>query len=580
MKELFFDSLFIWFEEYTIWGIFITDTNFKVIFWNKWLEVNTGIKKEKIIGQNIFEALPEIKRFENYFQQVLQGSSVILSQKFHKYLIPIEIKDEEYKYMQQTVQMFPLLERNVVKGIITIIEDVTDRVKREENYKKQIRNLKVLNDIQKSIFTLNKEELIDKLFEGAIKISNATFVYLFLMEENNFLLKRSTKNVLDYSKDLENPSCILIKVVKERKTIYIPFTKETDIKCISPLANTVLAIPILGKEKIFGVLVLEALERRAFREEDILNLETITMQSGIIFENIELLESLKESETRYRVLAEQSLTGVSLIQDNKFIYTNSRFIEVLGYPPRLEDLNDFIKYVHEEDKNRFMERYQQILESTFDYIIDEIKIRKINNEIAYLEISMVSVFYKGKKSILMSILDITYRKKLEEELKLLSITDALTGLYNRRGFMTLAEHTFSIANRLNKKIFVMFIDLDHMKEINDKLGHQMGDQALIDLANILRETFRQNDLIARVGGDEFVVLGIIGEENHKEIIIKRLLEKVEEFNSKGLRPYKISLSVGTAIYDPTEPISLEDLIQKADELMYEEKRRKKEAKKN
>lgn len=580
MKDLFFDSLFIWLEEYIIWGILITDTNFKVIFWNKWLEVNTGIKKEKIIGQNIFEVLPEIKRFENYFQQVLQGSSVILSQKFHKYLIPIEIKDEEYKYMQQAVQMFPLLEGNVVKGVITIIEDVTDRVKREENYKKQIRNLKILNDIQKSIFTLNKEELIDKLFEGAIKISNAPFVYLFLLEEDNFLLKRSTKNILDYSKDLENPSCILKKVVKERKTIYIPFIKETDIKCISPLANTVLAIPILGKEKIFGVLVLEAIERRAFREEDILNLETITMQSGIIFENIELLESLKESETRYRVLAEQSLTGVSLIQDNKFIYINSRFVEVLGYPPRLEDLNDFIKYVHEEDKNRFMERYQQILESTFDYIIDEIKIRKINNEIAYLEISMVSVFYKGKKSILMSILDINYRKKLEEELKLLSITDALTGLYNRRGFMTLAEHTFSIANRLNKKIFIMFIDLDHMKEINDKLGHQMGDQALIDLANILRETFRQNDLIARVGGDEFVVLGIIGEENHKEIIIKRLLEKVEEFNSKGLRPYKISMSVGTAIYDPAEPISLEDLIQKADELMYEEKRRKKEAKKN
>uniref|UniRef100_A0A7C3MIE7 Diguanylate cyclase n=1 Tax=Dictyoglomus thermophilum TaxID=14 RepID=A0A7C3MIE7_DICTH len=576
MNELFLSSLITWLEEYSIWGIFITDTNFKVIFWNKWLEVNTGIKKENIIGQNIFEVLPEIKKFESYFQQVLQGSSVILSQKFHKYLIPIEIKDKEYKYMQQTVQMFPLLEGNVEKGIIAIIEDVTDRVKREENYKKQIRSLKILNDIQKSIFTLDREELLDKLFEGAIKISNTPFVYLFLIKDGNFLLKKSTKNVLDYSKDLESPSCILKKVLSERRTIYIPYTKETDMKCVNPVSNSVLAVPILGKEKVLGILVLESLERNSFKQDDILNLETLTMQAAIIFENIELLEALRESEARYRVLAEQSLTGVSLLQDNKFIYTNSRFVEILGYPPRLETLNDFTKYVYEEDKNRFLERYNQILENTFEYIIDEIRIRKINNEIAYLEISMVNVLYKGKKSILLSILDITYRKKLEEELKLLSITDALTGLYNRRGFMTLAEHTFSIANRLNKKIIVMFIDLDHMKEINDKYGHQVGDQALIDLANILRETLRQNDLIARFGGDEFVIMGIIGEENHKEIVLKRLLEKIEEFNSKQDRPYKISISIGIVTYDPKNPVSLEDLLQKADEIMYEQKRIKKE----
>ena len=578
MKDLFFDSLFIWLEEYSIWGIFITDTNFKVIFWNKWLEVNTGIKKERIIGQNIFEALPEIKRFKYYFQQVLQGSSVILSQKFHKYLIPIEIKDEEYKYMQQTVQMFPLLDGNVVKGVITIIEDVTDRVKKEENYKKQIRSLKILNDIQKSIFTLNKEELIDKLFEGAIKISNAPFVYLFIIENNNYLLKKSTINALDFLHELENPLCIIKRAVEERRTIYVPFTKETNIKCINPSANSSLAIPIIGKEKIFGVLLLESISRSTFSKDDILNLETLAMQTSIIFENIDLVESLIESEDKYRMLAEQSLIGVFLIQENKIIYTNPRFAEILGYPSKLEILEDFTNLIHEEDRNRFKERYMQVLERTFDYIIDEFKIKKINKEINYLEISMVNVPHKGETAVLGTILDITYRKKLEEELKILSITDALTGLYNRRGFMTLAEHTFSLANRLNKKVVILFIDLDHMKAINDNLGHSVGDQALIDVANILKETFRQNDLIARVGGDEFVVMGIIGDDNHKEKIISRLLEKVNNFNEKEKKPYKISLSIGIAIYNPKNPLSLNELLEKADQLMYEEKSRKKENK--
>ncbi|MGC8814444.1 diguanylate cyclase [Dictyoglomus sp.] len=318
--------------------------------------------------------------------------------------------------------------------------------------------------------------------------------------------------------------------------------------------------------------------------QDLLSKEDTTLVKIIIIESIgktgnvkaiDILKMLMNTNDKDLLLAEQSLVGVFVIQEEKVIYVNPRFVEIFGYPTGLKTFNDFLNYIYEEDRERFKQRYHELLDKTFEYIIDEFKIKK-GKDIAYIEMSMVGIMYKGKPAILGTTLDITYRKKMEEELKILSITDPLTGLYNRRGFITLADHTLNLVKRLNKKAIILFIDLDYMKWINDNLGHNVGDQALIDVANILTSTFRQNDLIARIGGDEFVVLGIIGEENHKEKIIERLTEKVKEFNTKEKRPYKLSLSVGYVVYDPENPKTLEELLQLADQLMYEEKRLKKQ----
>ncbi|MEN2983807.1 MAG: diguanylate cyclase [Dictyoglomaceae bacterium] len=577
--EKYLKSYYQWIEEYIPWGVFAVDREFKIIFWNRWMEINTKKKKEEVLNKNLFEIFPELEKFRNFYLQALEGGSIILAQRFHKYLIPIKIEDEELKYMQQTAQIFPLMENEGIKGIITVIEDVTDRVKREENYKRQIRNLSILNDIQKSIFVLDFEECIEKIFDGILKLSNAPIVALFLKENGKLVLKKSTVNLEIDNEILNKPNCIINQALKEKKTLYISNIKETEIMCLEPSSNSLLALPLLGKEDTLGVLLLESFNRDAFKKNDILNLETIAMQGALILDNARLFSALKESEDRYRILAEQSLVGVFMIQEEKIIYVNPRFVELFAYPLKMETLEDFVNFISQEERERFRERYNMVLERSLDYIIDEFKARKSNNQTIYIEISMVNIHYKSKPTILGTILDITYRKQLEEELKILSITDALTELYNRRGFLTLAEHTLGLARRLNKKVIILFIDLDHMKWINDNLGHNVGDQALIDTANILRKTFRQNDLIARIGGDEFVVLGVIGEENHKEKIIERLMENVKKFNEEEKRPYEISLSVGLIVHNPEESISLEDLLEKADKLMYEEKRRKKEIKK-
>ena len=173
--------------------------------------------------------------------------------------------------------------------------------------------------------------------------------------------------------------------------------------------------------------------------------------------------------------------------------------------------------------------------------------------------------------------DISERKEMEERLREAAITDTLTGLFNRRGFFTLAEQQITLAKRNKRNMMLLFLDLNNMKEINDKFGHKEGDQALIDTASLLRQTFRESDIIARMGGDEFAVL--LTEPTGRDIEhiifvhIQNNLITYNEQNKKNGRAYKLSLSMGTAYYDPERPCSVGDLLSIADAMMYEEKKR-------
>jgi diguanylate cyclase (GGDEF)-like protein len=163
--------------------------------------------------------------------------------------------------------------------------------------------------------------------------------------------------------------------------------------------------------------------------------------------------------------------------------------------------------------------------------------------------------------------------KGEEALLALSLVDELTGLYNRRRFFVLTEQYLKLSVRTKKRLLLLFIDMDNLKWINDHHGHNEGDQALIDLANIFRKTFRESDIIARIGGDEFVVLSESIDESG-EILITRLHENLKDYNDKKSGRYPLSISIGTAQFDPEYPISIDELLSKADASMYGEKRTK------
>ncbi|MBN1836642.1 MAG: GGDEF domain-containing protein [Spirochaetales bacterium] len=166
------------------------------------------------------------------------------------------------------------------------------------------------------------------------------------------------------------------------------------------------------------------------------------------------------------------------------------------------------------------------------------------------------------------------RERVLEELRTLSLSDELTGIYNRRGFYILAEQQIKIARRTGRAMLLASADLDGLKRINDGFGHHEGDRALVDAAQILRESFRESDIIARMGGDEFVVLMTEKPEISSSILLERLARNLEAHNRKVTRPYPFSISVGFAYFDPEQPVSLQELLIQADKAMYERKGRK------
>lgn len=170
--------------------------------------------------------------------------------------------------------------------------------------------------------------------------------------------------------------------------------------------------------------------------------------------------------------------------------------------------------------------------------------------------------------------DITERKQMEKKLYNLSLTDELTGLYNRRGFFNLFKHHLKLSKRQNKNLLLLYADLDNLKEINDTLGHQEGDVVLMEVANVLRTTYRESDIIARIGGDEFVVFPVGTSDEHVDAIISRLQKNIDAFNAQNERSYRMSISVGVSRYDSLSPNSVDELLAEADRLMYSHKKNK------
>ncbi len=171
--------------------------------------------------------------------------------------------------------------------------------------------------------------------------------------------------------------------------------------------------------------------------------------------------------------------------------------------------------------------------------------------------------------------DITYRKHIEEKLRIMSITDELTNLFNRRGFFILADQQLKLANRQKKGIILHSIDVDNLKSINDTFGHQEGDLVLVETANILKDSFRESDIIARIGGDEFLVLQGESTDDHSDTPVRRLQERLASHNSRTSKKYQLSMSLGTAYFDPESPCSIDELLIQADNRMYDQKKRKK-----
>jgi diguanylate cyclase (GGDEF)-like protein len=189
---------------------------------------------------------------------------------------------------------------------------------------------------------------------------------------------------------------------------------------------------------------------------------------------------------------------------------------------------------------------------------------------------------KLQREHLQLLADKLYQKNMELEtandrLRNLSLTDELTGLNNRRGFMILATGLLKFARRTGQPLCLLYIDLDSLKAMNDALGHAAGDKVIIQFAHILTETFGDSDIIGRLGGDEFVVLTVEAAANDLSSVQARLQQNVETHNRQTTPGYALAFSMGGIQVDLDSSVTMEELLSQADAAMYKHKQSRKRA---
>lgn len=289
-------------------------------------------------------------------------------------------------------------------------------------------------------------------------------------------------------------------------------------------------------------------------------------------------EALRESEERSKYLIEHANELIYRTDDRgHLMFVNPTCIEILGFSEDELVGRHYLSLVKDEAREATEKFYVRQLIKKIPNAYQEIPVITRDGRELWLGQNSQLVLEQGRVVGFQAIArDITERKRAIEELESLSLTDDLTGLYNRRGFLTLVEQELKHAARTNDRFVLVFADLDGLKQINDNFGHHEGSHAIVKAADILKQTFRTSDIIARLGGDEFTVLALAASNDNAETIKARLEEKVRRLNLRRELPYELSISIGIVLLDPNSNLSIEELINKADAAMYEHKHAVKE----
>jgi len=591
-------------------GFYICDNHGVLTYANRALARILGFEKpEALIGQNFQQFVKPVQADETAGQLRTALATGTDSQ-----VIEVEIirQDGSPGFVEINPQIIYEAGRPV--GNRGRLRDITES-RREQALREAVYRIANATETTRSL-----NDLFPQIHQIISSVMPAENFYITLYDEaHDVLLFPYFKDLLDapYIGALSPGKGLTAYVLRTGKSllctqaVHDELERQGAVILVGVPSKIWLGVPLIIEGKTIGVMVVQHYtDPNAYGEREQHMLEFVSSQVAIAITRKQAEEALKQSQERYHDLFEHSpislweedFSAVKLrleaLQEQGikgfrlYLQSHPELVDECAALVRNVEVNQAALDLFRADRKEVLLanladiRRDQSREIFIDQLVNiaqgKVKfswqgvIRNLAGE--QIDVALTWSAAPGHEDdlskVIVSLLDITELKRAEEALRNISLVDDLTGLYNRRGFFTLAEQQLKLASRMDKSMLLLYSDLDHLKRINDTLGHPSGDQALIEVAIVFRETFREADILARLGGDEFVVLAIESTEVSASALAARLQATLEAHNQQAGRSYQLSLSLGIARYDPGSPLSVADLITQADRLMYLQKQAK------
>jgi len=457
-----------------------------------------------------------------------------------------------------------------------------------EQVTRHVKALSTLHEISQELTsTLEPDQVLHAIAEDTIKLTGAASSIFLLVDPEAQQMVLATGH--GYSREHlegftfeEFEAGISGWVRRERKPA-LAVDAQTDARQTGIAlqhakqhgSRSLVTAPLWIKEEVVGTLTaVGTADTPVFTDETLELVVMLANQAAIAIENARLFEEIEERRLYLEGVLGAAPDAVVTLDDGfRVVEWNTGAERLFGYSPEEvvgQNLDDLITNPDVfEEATGFT---QEALGGKALPPTETVRYRKDGSPVDVIVAGSPILVGDEVVGAVAVYTDITARVRMEETLRALALLDELTDLYNRRGFLTLGQQQLKTANRAKRSMVLLFADLDGMKRINDAFGHPEGDRALIETASVFRETFRESDIIARIGGDEFVVLAVETNGSPAEVLIHRLQENLETRNAREGRRYELSLSVGLARYDPESPCSIDELVAQADRAMYEKKR--------
>ncbi|MCX5850722.1 MAG: PAS domain S-box protein [Deltaproteobacteria bacterium] len=514
--------------------IFTVNADFSITNISPSVEKLLGHKPETFIGRSISD-LSNILTPESLEKALSQGAQLMAGKTLHRSSFDFIAMDGTQKNLE--LRGSSLVHNGNITGMVVVARDITEQKRAEEALQDQAEQYSAILGTTSDGFWLvdDKGRLLD-----------VNHNYCRMSGYNREELLQLTIPDLDVAENAEITKHHIHKVIQDGSDRFESRHRTKDGRLFDvEVSTTFLA------SKGLIVFIRDITKRKAAEE------------------------ALRDSEKKYREILDNIDDGFYEVDlAGCFTFFNDILPQFLGYTHKELLQTDFKTAMDEENAQKVYNVFHGVYQTGIPVRLVEWESRKRDGSRVYVE-SSVSLIRNadgtpvGFRGV---VRDITERRQFLDRLQTMAITDQLTGLFNRRGFITLTEQQLKSADRTKKKVLLAFIDVDGMKHINDIWGHEEGDRALVNATKLLKQSFRESDIIARIGGDEFAVLAPDVTDAMQTIFISRLHQQMDEHNAEAHSEYRISLSVGSTFYEPYNPCSLDELISRADKLMYEDKR--------